>query len=182
MFKKGQAAMEFLMTYGWAILVVLAAIGALAYFGVLSPDNLLPERTSFQAPIPNVDTASIKTTQGAAGAGIIEIEIAFSNSVGQAITPSVVADTAKISSITIDSTPYTCTALGDTVGLAAPVGSIANAATFTYKWTCTAAEAVPANLQNKRVKADLSFEYTNAATSQTKTHSGNVNGKVSVST
>src|SRR3989344_4607890 len=43
-FKKGQAAMEFLMTYGWAILVVLVAIGALAYFGVLSPDNLLPEK------------------------------------------------------------------------------------------------------------------------------------------
>lgn len=40
--KKGQAAMEFLMTYGWAILVVLAAIGALAYFGVLSPDRMLP--------------------------------------------------------------------------------------------------------------------------------------------
>jgi len=35
--KKGQndGAMEFLMTYGWAILVVLAAIGALAYFGIL---------------------------------------------------------------------------------------------------------------------------------------------------
>jgi len=30
--KKSQAAMEFLMTYGWAILVVLVAIGALAYF------------------------------------------------------------------------------------------------------------------------------------------------------
>lgn len=42
--RRGQAAMEFLMTYGWAILVVLAAIGALAYFGVLSPDNFLPER------------------------------------------------------------------------------------------------------------------------------------------
>ncbi len=42
--KKGQAAMEFLMTYGWAILVVLAAIGALAYFGVLSPDRFLPEK------------------------------------------------------------------------------------------------------------------------------------------
>src|SRR4030042_3664559 len=40
--KKGQAAMEFLMTYGWAILVVLAAIGALAYFGVLSPDRFMP--------------------------------------------------------------------------------------------------------------------------------------------
>lgn len=42
--KKGQAAMEFLMTYGWAILVVLVAIGALAYFGVLSPEKLLPEK------------------------------------------------------------------------------------------------------------------------------------------
>ena len=42
--RKGQAAMEFLMTYGWAILVVLAAIAALAYFGVLSPDKFLPEK------------------------------------------------------------------------------------------------------------------------------------------
>ncbi len=40
---KGQAAMEFLMTYGWAILVVLAAIGALAYFGVLNPQSFLPD-------------------------------------------------------------------------------------------------------------------------------------------
>ena len=41
---KSQAAMEFLMTYGWAILVVLAAIAALAYFGVLSPEKFLPEK------------------------------------------------------------------------------------------------------------------------------------------
>ncbi len=43
-YKKSQAAMEFLMTYGWAILVVLAAIAALAYFGVLSPEKFLPEK------------------------------------------------------------------------------------------------------------------------------------------
>lgn len=42
--RKSQAAMEFLMTYGWAILVVLAAIAALAYFGVLSPEKFLPEK------------------------------------------------------------------------------------------------------------------------------------------
>lgn len=36
--------MEFLMTYGWAILVVLIAIGALSYFGVLSPEKFLPEK------------------------------------------------------------------------------------------------------------------------------------------
>jgi hypothetical protein len=48
--KKGQAAMEFLMTYGWAILVVLAAIGALAYFGVLSPDKFLPDKCTANPP------------------------------------------------------------------------------------------------------------------------------------
>ena len=43
-FRKGQAAMEFLMTYGWAILVVLVVIGALAYFGVLNPSKLVPDK------------------------------------------------------------------------------------------------------------------------------------------
>jgi hypothetical protein len=41
---KAQAAMEFLMTYGWAIMVVIAVIALLAYFGVLSPDRFLPEK------------------------------------------------------------------------------------------------------------------------------------------
>ncbi len=45
--RMAQAAMEFLLTYGWAIMVVLVVIGALAYFGVLSPSNLLPEKCTF---------------------------------------------------------------------------------------------------------------------------------------
>jgi len=39
--------MEFLMTYGWVILVILVAISALAYFGVLSPGKNLPETCIF---------------------------------------------------------------------------------------------------------------------------------------
>jgi hypothetical protein len=54
-FKKSQAAMEFLMTYGWAILVVLVAIGALAYFGVLSPDRFLPSKCQLPAGIACTD-------------------------------------------------------------------------------------------------------------------------------
>src|SRR3989304_2289991 len=61
-FKKSQAAMEFLMTYGWAILVVLVAIGALAYFGVLSPDNFLPERCTGPAGLDCLDKAAIEAT------------------------------------------------------------------------------------------------------------------------
>jgi len=43
MLRKGQAALEFLTTYGWAFLVILVMIGALAYFGVLDVGRLVPE-------------------------------------------------------------------------------------------------------------------------------------------
>lgn len=41
--KKGQAAMEFLMTYGWAILAAVVVIGVLAYFGVFNPGTYTPQ-------------------------------------------------------------------------------------------------------------------------------------------
>jgi len=53
--KKSQAALEFLMTYGWAILVVLVAVGALAYFGVLSPDKFLPAKCTLPSGIACID-------------------------------------------------------------------------------------------------------------------------------
>ena len=62
MFRKSQAAMEFLMTYGWAILVVLVAVGALAYFGVLSPDNFLPNRCTLPSGIGCVDHKAVDST------------------------------------------------------------------------------------------------------------------------
>ncbi len=48
--KKGQAAMEFLMTYGWAILAAIIAIGVLAYFGVFSPGKYTPDATVVNPP------------------------------------------------------------------------------------------------------------------------------------
>lgn len=55
--------MEFLMTYGWVIMAVMVAIGALSYFGLLSPERLLPSRCSLPAGINCldfiVDSASI---------------------------------------------------------------------------------------------------------------------------
>ncbi len=49
--KKGQAAMEFLMTYGWAILAAVLAIGVLAYYGVFSPGNSVPSTCTLSAPL-----------------------------------------------------------------------------------------------------------------------------------
>lgn len=48
--KKAQMALEFLTTYGWALLMVLVAVGALSYFGVLSPSNYLDDRCVLGSP------------------------------------------------------------------------------------------------------------------------------------
>ena len=48
--KKGQAAIEFLMTYGWAILAAVIAIGVLAYFGVFSPGQYAANSAVVTAP------------------------------------------------------------------------------------------------------------------------------------
>ncbi len=60
--KRAQAAMEFLMTYGWAILVVLIAISALAYFGVLNPSRFLPESCTLVPGMSCVDFKADSTT------------------------------------------------------------------------------------------------------------------------
>ena len=42
--KRAQAAMEFMLTYGWALIVVITAIFAMAYFGVLDMAKLMPNK------------------------------------------------------------------------------------------------------------------------------------------
>jgi hypothetical protein len=61
MSKKSQTAMEFLLTYGWAILVAIVAIAALAYFGVLTPNTFLPERCQGPSGMDCVDLVSTGT-------------------------------------------------------------------------------------------------------------------------
>ena len=59
--KKGQAAMEFLMTYGWAILAAIIAIGVLAYIGVFSPSNYISNMVTVNAPFGTTQELSIGT-------------------------------------------------------------------------------------------------------------------------
>ena len=89
--KRGQAAMEFLMTYGWAILVVLAAIGALAYFGVLSPDRFLPEKCTMPSGIACLDFTQSGDTvtlsvQNAAGFDMSGVVVNLEDDTGSACT------------------------------------------------------------------------------------------------
>ncbi len=45
--RKGQAAIEFLVTYGWAIMAAMLVIGALSYFGMTNPATNLPDKCLF---------------------------------------------------------------------------------------------------------------------------------------
>ena len=47
--KKGQASLEFLTTYGWAIFAILAIIGILAYSGISNVSDKIPESCTFNS-------------------------------------------------------------------------------------------------------------------------------------
>ncbi len=92
--KKGQAAMEFLMTYGWAILVILIALGVLFYLGVFSPKT--PNQCISTAPITTCDV-KLLIAPGTTG----EVSVTYPTSV----------NTVTFKSIDFDGTGATdCTA------------------------------------------------------------------------
>lgn len=73
--KRSQAALEFLTTYGWALLVILILIGALAYFGVLNPQRFLPDRCNIS---PGFTCDEYQITDG-------NITVILTNKLGAAI-------------------------------------------------------------------------------------------------
>ncbi len=79
--KRGQAAMEFLMTYGWAILAVIVVIGVLVAYGFFNPSRLTQETYALNAPF-NVRAAVV--TGGAAGSANVQLDII--NGAGEDIT------------------------------------------------------------------------------------------------
>jgi len=99
--KRGQAAMEFLMTYGWAILAAVIVVGVLWYM-IGNPANLVGDRATLNAPL---------TSEGLAiGVGTIGIE--FRNGNAKSITVTDVA----ISGCTTNSTDFNVAAGG--IGIA----------------------------------------------------------------
>jgi len=93
MTKKGQAALEFLMTYGWAILVVLVAIGALAYFGVLKPTTFLPEKCII-----------------ASGSGLFCDDYSATGSSVTLRVKNILPESVNVTNVAVTATDETCTA------------------------------------------------------------------------
>jgi len=58
--RRGQAAIEFLTTYGWAILVIVLVLAALVWMGVFNVPQV-PERCAFQAGLECTDVRMTPT-------------------------------------------------------------------------------------------------------------------------
>lgn len=150
MHKKAQAAMEFLMTYGWAILVVLVAIGALAYFGVLSPEKLLPEKCIISS-----------------GSGLFCDDFAATTDTVTIQFKNLLTDPVNVSSINVVNLPAGVLDGGATDCVATNVGTVNSDALAQAAITCTGLAT------GEKVKGDLTITFAKSG-GLTKTTSGTI--------
>ncbi len=153
MFKsnKAQAALEFLTTYGWAFLVILIMIGTLAYFGVLSPSKVLPNRCTFGAEFQCVDYVIASNA----------FRIRLKNGVGEAVVVDSVAASTE------SSTSYTCTGQ-PTLPSNWKAGEIVE-----FAWTTCSGGGLSSGSKGKVL---TSITYHSAAS--TSTYAKNISGEV----
>jgi hypothetical protein len=93
--KKSQAALEFLTTYAWAFLVIIIMVAALAYFGILRPQQVLPDRCTFNVGF-GCEAFQIDVTNS-------EFRLNLKNNVGKVIDVSAIRVTSD------DGTALSCT-------------------------------------------------------------------------
>jgi hypothetical protein len=130
--RRAQGALEFLMTYGWAFLVILIMIGALAYFGILNPTKFLPDKCVFGPPFACA-TGDIAMTHSATGTVVLKM----TNNYGSAIKVFGAAATTDITGgctadvICVDSADADCGDAGEALGGASNLDGAAAAA---YTW------------------------------------------------
>ena len=147
--RKGQAAVEFLMTYGWAILAAVIAIGVLAYFGVFSPGKYVTDSAIVTAPF-YVNAQNINAT---------DINMELRNNGGESLNVtniSVVGTTPSINCY--------CGSLCPSVVSASNV--------TTFKIVCGALQS------GCTYKGDITINYRKSGSSIDLTSTGTIAGKI----
>lgn len=136
--RKAQAALEFLTTYGWAFIVILVMIGALAYFGVLNPSKVTPNRCLAEAGLECKEYQMDQDT----------VHIILNNRRGTGMIISAVAATSDVG------TPGVCTVNG-----AALPATILSEGEIDIECTDAAGHPFASSVGNK-VKVDFAITYT----------------------
>ena len=134
--KKSQAAIEFLMTYGWMLLVVLI-VGALI-FSFVDFGSLLPSQVDVSPPLRG-DSTLVSAEAGTSGnAGTIQFIMTYINAKG-----STIAYDSDSMSLTSDLSSIVCTNeelynvdTGTTATSSTPINVI-NGHKIRVKFSCT---------------------------------------------
>ena len=159
MYKKSQAALEFLTTYGWAFLIIIIMIGALAYFGILSPSKLLPSRCNFGSEFQCLDHQIDATGS--------RIRFRLKNNLGEPIT---------ISSINFGSegsTSFSCAAIPEvpaSLPIAWPSGNVTD---FRFG-TCNPGPAGMVAGEKGKVSVTITYNTVSSGATYAKTVKGEI--------
>jgi len=141
--KKGQAALEFLTTYGWAFLVIIVAVAGLSYFGVFDFSSKIPDSCNTGMMLQCGSSYAISSTDS-------KVSLSLKNNENQKIT----IDSIKIREKTLTST-YDCNVLATSITVTGsgastdsiPAGNTADVvATLPGSDTC----GIDANKGNKK--------------------------------
>jgi len=154
--KRGQAAMEFLMTYGWAILAAIIAIGVLAYFGVFSPGKFTPSTVVVSAPF-YTEAWNVQAIDGT-------VNLEFKNNGGETFTISSVAVTNA------QSGGASVTCIADTT-----VGLVDAGALVTATLDCGLLT------DGDTFKGDITITYTKSGSNLPLTSTGTITDTITVS-
>jgi hypothetical protein len=153
---KSQAALEFLTTYAWAFLVILVMMGALAYFGILKPTKLLPDRCNFGTEINCIDYRISYGTDGTDGT----FNLRLKNNVGEAIKVTAVGLTTEATAL-FECTGASSPAMSEASPYTWSTGSITD---FSFA-TCNVADV--GFVKGDKAKLSITIDYYLAKTSST---------------
>jgi hypothetical protein len=143
---KGQSALEYLITYGWAILVILVVLAVLWYYGIFNPANWAQEQiksgSAFNVALTdkslNSSELSIKLSSlMAVSANVTRIEVLAGGDVtATAITPNeLVAASGKSATeaLTVTAAPASGSLAKFTVKVSyMPTGGVAGTDTLDF--------------------------------------------------
>ncbi len=147
--KKAQASLDFLMTYGWALLLIVLVVGALFALGIFDVSSFTGSRAS---GFPQVGVTAWKLDPS----GVLTTQ--FRNQVGSQINVTSINATIGTTTVTY-STPFTITS-GKTSGTTT-VGTFSNVGAVNSAYTVS-----------------LAITYSDLSTGFSYTDTGTLTGKV----
>lgn len=176
--KKGQAAMEFLMTYGWAILAAIVAIGVLAYFGVFNPSRLAGSSAVINAPL-NIPAGGFNMLSNSAACG----DSAATPTV-DCITIQVIQNSGQTINATYANVTLTSGAIGSCGNGTATIGVSPfeeKSMSQTTAWQSGTAKTIILKCSNgfssgDSIAGNLEIKYTVGSSTITQSSTGNVRG------